>query len=349
MNHSVALAAMGSSETWPADREPQTADAPECTLVVPIYRNEQNVPSLLAAIDMIARQVGPDRFEAVFVVDGSPDRSLPMLRDALRHAAFRARLIALARNFGSFAAIRVGLEHARGRAIAVMAADLQEPPELVLEMFARLRAGDADVVFGQRVARHDHWFTDLSSRAFWGLYRRFVVRDVPPGGVDIFGCTRDVAATLLQLREHHSSLVAQLFWVGYHRAFLPYERRARVHGTSAWTLRKRVGYMLDSVFAFTDLPIKLVAWAGAIGFAVSIVMALLTVIGKTLGWIEVTGYTTIVLMLAFFGSLNLLIQGTLGLYTWRTFENTKARPLAIVAQRLDYAPDQPPSQTTPPP
>ena len=146
-----------------------------------------------------------------------------------------------------------------------MAADLQEPPELVLRMDGVLRGGDVDVVIGVREARNDPLMSRLPARIFWGLYRRYVVHDIPAGGVDVFGCNGFFRNTLLQLQESHSSLIAQIFWLGFRRQTVSYVRQERQHGTSAWTLQKKIKYLMDSVFAFTDLPIRLLIRIGALG------------------------------------------------------------------------------------
>ena len=239
------------------------------SIIVPVYRNEKNIPSLLEALRKLVTGLDT-RSEVVFVVDGSPDQSYAVLKAALPHEKFDSQLIAHSRNFGSFAAIRTGLSHALGDYIGVMAADLQEPPELLSQMFVLLRRDQADVVFGQRIGRDDPALQRLSSALFWRLYRTFVLSDMPTGGVDIFACNRIVRDALLSLEEARSSIVIQLFWVGYRRAFVPYTRRKREHGTSGWSFRKRLDYMLDSIFSFTDLPIHILFWLGTLGIAVSL-------------------------------------------------------------------------------
>ena len=303
--------------------------SPRLSLVVPVYGNEGAIDALLAAVRGIAGRVDGD-FEAVFVVDGSPDRSYALLHERLPQAGFRARLLGLSRNFGAFAAIRAGLEAARGRVIAVMAADLQEPPELVLEFLDVMDRGETDVAFGVRTARADPLGSRLASGLFWSLYRRFVMPDIPPGGVDIFALKADFRDRLVGLRESNSSLLAQLFWLGGRRAFVPYERRAREHGRSGWTLRKKLRYLSDSIFAFTDLPVRLLFWLGATALAVAVLLGALVVVARLSGWVEVPGYAATMLAILFFGALNALGLGVVGTYAWRAFENTKARPLAVV-------------------
>ena len=298
------------------------------TLVIPVYKNEESLPDLLAAIQALSDRL-QGAMETVFVVDGSPDRSYEILRDELPRRSMRSKLVLLSRNFGSFPAIRTGLMHGDGDRFAVMAADLQEPPELVLEMDRTLRAGDVDVVVGVRESRHDPLLTRLPAQIFWGLYRRYVVHEMPPGGVDVFGCNRAFRDTLLQLQESHSSLVAQIFWLGFRRRTLSYVRQPRAHGTSAWTLRKKVTYLMDSVFAFTDLPVRVLIRTGAIGAAAAALFGLAVIIGRLAGTITVPGYAMTAILIVFFSALNLLSLGIVGSYAWRAYENTKGRPLSV--------------------
>lgn len=217
----------------------------------------------------------------------------------------------------------------RGDRFVVMAADLQEPPEAVLDMNRVLRDELIDVVVGVREGRQDPLLQRLPAQIFWSLYRRYVVPEIPPGGVDVFGCNRAFRDQLLALGESHSSLIAQIFWLGFRRKNIGYERRARAHGTSAWTMRKKINYLFDSIFAFTDLPIRLLIRVGAAGVLFATFFGLLVGIARLMGWIVVPGYAMTILVIVFFGALNLLSLGIVGSYAWRAYENTKQRPLAI--------------------
>lgn len=305
------------------------------SLVIPVYGNEANIPPLLEALSGLAGTLGPG-FEVVFVVDGSPDRSHALLRDALPAAPHRSQLVALSRNFGAFPAIRTGLGLARGRYIAVMSADLQEPPELVLDFFRELEQGEYDVAFGVRTARDDPWPAALMSRVFWWFYRRMVMRDVPEGGVDIFALRDGFRDELLGLEESNSSLLAQLFWLGGRRLMVDYRRRRREHGTSAWTLAKKFRYLSDSVFSFTDLPIKAMLVLGAAGLAGAGVLGAITLVAKVSGVIPVPGYAGMLLAILFFGALNMFGIGIVGTYAWRAYENTKRRPLSLIQSRITF-------------
>src|SRR4051812_2701348 len=152
------------------------------SIIIPVYGNAESLQPLLASLDSLVERT-KDALEVVFVVDGSPDDSFAILRDRLPKANFHSQLLLLSRNFGSFSAIAAGLSAARGAFFTVMAADLQEPPDLALKFFEALTDGDCDIVLGKREARHDPWLNTISSRMFWFLYRKLVQRQMPKGGV----------------------------------------------------------------------------------------------------------------------------------------------------------------------
>jgi glycosyltransferase involved in cell wall biosynthesis len=309
------------------------------SLIIPVYKNEANLERLLEALVTLASRLTGE-FEAVFVVDGSPDRSLEILRERLPSLKIQSQLLSLSRNFGSFAAIAAGMEHARGDALAVMAADLQEPPELMQRFFEILAGSQADIVFGVRGSRSDPWLSGAFSRLFWWLYRRLVIPDMPPGGVDVFACSRAVRDRLVQFREINTNLIALLFWVGFRRQYVIYERRPRLEGKSAWTIRKKMQYCFDSIFNFTDLPIHMLLYGGAAAFFIACAATVAVVIARLRGDVPVLGYTPIVLAIMFFGALTSLGFGIIGQYLWLTLQNTRRRPNFLVSsvERLGAAP-----------
>jgi glycosyltransferase involved in cell wall biosynthesis len=302
------------------------------SIVIPVYGNEASIPPLLEALARIAGDVharNAQTLEVVFVVDGSPDRSFDVLASLLPAARFRSKLLLHSRNFGAFAAIRTGLAAATGDYFAVMAADLQEPPELMTRFLDALSPGLLDIVVGCRQSRQDPWASRMASMFFWRLYRALVVRDMPSMGVDIFACNRVFRDHLLRLEEANSSLVGQIFWLGFRRGEIHYERRLREHGKSAWTFRKKARYLFDSVFSFTDLPVRMLSAFGLLGVVASIALGLVVLVMKIQGGIPVPGYAATMLTVMFFGGINALGLGIVGSYAWRAYENTKARPLSL--------------------
>lgn len=306
------------------------------SVVVPVYKNEGSLPALLDRLAALRFAPGIE-CRAVFVIDGSPDRCEELLRARLPGWSLASTLVVLSRNFGSFAAIRAGIEAADGDYCAVMAADLQEPPELLVDFVERLETGDVDLVLGERTGRADPLSSRATSGLFWRIYRRFVQPDMPPGGVDVFACNRAVRSAILELHEANSSLVGLLIWLGFRRATVGYERQERTEGTSGWTFAKKVRYMADSIFSFTDLPIRLLLAVGVFGCVSVVVAAVAVLVTWAFSEVDVPGYTPLILSILFVGFLVTFSLGIVGSYVWRTYDNTKGRPLTI-RQSTDHFP-----------
>lgn len=307
--------------------------------IIPVYKNVDSLRRLITELNKISGILG-EGYEVVFVVDGSPDSSFELLSEELKTACFESQLVLHSRNFGSFAAIRTGLMCARGQYFGVMAADLQEPPALMLNFFKALEHEDCDVVIGTRDSRADPWSSRFASTIFWKLYKRLVVNDMPEGGVDVFGCNLTFKNELLKLNESRSSLVALIFWLGFKRKFISYSRLQRTEGSSGWSFRKKIDYMMDSIFAFTDYPIRLLTKIGFVGSIFSLFVGVIVFFSNLFGLISVPGYTALMLVVLFLGMLNLLGLGLVGTYAWRGYENTKQRPLAIVSYSTTYTREQ---------
>lgn len=311
---------------------------PVYSVVVPVFRNEATLAALVEELEGLADELD-SRLEVVFVVDGSPDASLVVLRRLLaEETRFSSQLISLSRNFGSFSAIRAGLAAAEGEFVALMPADLQQPVSLVREFFRGLSDGEHDVVVGVRAERGDPVRDVLPARIFWWLFRHLVERQIPRGGVDTFACTRQVTRELLRLNEANTSLVGLLYWLGFRRLEVPYARRPRPVGTSAWSFRRKLRYLLDSIFSFTDLPITAIIAVGTLGVAVSSIWAIVVLAAWAAGEIDVPGYTPLMLAIFFMTSAVLIALGLVGSYVWRTYENSKGRPFAVPMTHERFGP-----------
>ena len=308
---------------------------PTYSLIVPIYKNEANLPALLESISSMSNTL-EGKMELVCVVDGSPDQCYSFLKNELPKYPFPSQLLLHSRNYGSFAAIRTGMKSMRGQYMATMAADLQEPPELAIDFFLSLERDEADVVVGARDAREDPWRSRVSSQLFWWFYKKFVISDLPDGGVDTFGCNQIFRKELLALEESHGSLVGLIYWLGFRRKTILYKRRARQQGVSAWTFSKKLNYLMDSIFAFSDLPIRFLIALGMAGMAVVIVFSVLIVVSKLTGSFATPGYAATIITILFFGSLNIIGIGIVGSYVWRSYGNTMKRPLAILMKHHNF-------------
>ena len=305
------------------------------SVIVPVYRNRDSIPDLIDRLISL-RHSRSGCLEAVFVVDGSPDDSFEVLRTALLEAPLPAQLISLSRNFGSLSAIRAGLALARGAYIGVMAADLQEPPEVLEAFFDALEAGECDIALGQRVGRQDPAVSSLASRAYWGFYRRLINGDIPAGGIDVFGCTSEVARLVSAFTETHTSLIGLLYWIGYRRRYFPYVRQARQHGKSAWTFGRKLRYFFDSIYAFTELPILVLQAIGFFGIIGSCLLGLVVFVGWAMGHIQQPGYTPLMIVILVSTSAILLGLGVVGSYVARAYENSKNRPVSVIASHAFF-------------
>lgn len=298
------------------------------SVVVPVYRNVETLAELVSRLEATSRQLG-GRLEAIFVIDGSPDECGAILRGLLSDSTLRSRLAWHSRNFGAFAAVRTGLALASGGCIAVISADLQEPFELLGEFDAAVSGEGHDVVLGVRRSRRDPWLSRVGSASFWAIYCRWIQPEMPRGGVDVFACSARVRDALLRLEESNTSLVGLLIWLGFGRVEVPYDRLPRELGRSGWSLRKKLRYLLDSSYSFTDLPINLLLVVGISGVLLSLIGAVVVFLSWLLVGTHVGGYTPLMLTLLVMGSLILSGLGVVGSYVWRTYENSKRRPGAV--------------------
>jgi polyisoprenyl-phosphate glycosyltransferase len=298
----------------------------EYALIIPIYRNEENIGPLFKALNYLDSELSY-QCEFIFVIDGSPDNSEFIINQNRNEYLKNSRVVSLSKNYGSFTAIRAGLEEANSKFIGVMAADLQEPPSLILNFFKQLSENKFDIVFGQRMSRNDPPVKTLLSNIYWDFYSKFIISDMPKGGVDIFACNKHVCDSVISMNEINSSLIAQLFWVGFRRGFIPYDRLERKEGASAWSFKKKFKYMLDSIFSYSDLPIIILLFLGSIGLILSMIYILIVSLAYILGYIHQPGFATQTMLTTIFGSSILFSQGILGCYIWRVLENSKKRPL----------------------
>lgn len=300
------------------------------SLVVPLYKTGVYTQPVIERWQSLQTSLNSE-IELVCVDDGCPDGSGKLMEEALAQQGLPGKVAFLSRNFGSFEAIRAGMSECSGDAIVVMAADLQEPADLTEDMFRELKTGEVDVIVGSRAARKgDPIFSAMFSKMFWWFFRKFVIKNIPKGGVDIFGCTKTVAQSILTLSERNTSLIGLLFWIGYRRKNLEYERQKRSSGKSGWSFSRKLKYMMDSVFAFTDLPIKLLSAIGLVGMVVSVALGLLIFTMRITGQIQTVGYSALMVAILAQTSLMLLALSIVGDYVWRTFENSKRRPGFIV-------------------
>lgn len=299
------------------------------SVVVPVYHNQSTLPALNARLTRTCEDIGVTHFEVVCVNDGSADNSGVILAEIASRDP-RVRVVTLSRNFGSQAAIMAGLAHATGDHVAVIAADLQEPPELIAELWRACQTG-VEIALATRSTRADPWATRLFANLFYRALRRFAIPAMPPGGFDCFVMSRRVSDLLLAQARPNLYLPGELLWLGFSRAVIPYERLARPSGKSMWTFWKKVRFLLDSFVAFSYAPIRLTS---AIGLFVAIAgfayAAVILGLRLTTGF-PIEGWASLAVIVLVLGGVQLVVIGTLGEYLWRALDLARGRPLYVVA------------------
>ena len=303
-------------------------------VIVPVYKNELNISNLMSELNLLRENLKNVKLVVTFVIDGSPDKSYEKLKKAAYEAKFSIKIIRLSRNFGSVVAVKAGLVISQGDYYAVMAADCQEPIELYERFLQELESG-CDIAVGQRQSREDSESVKFFASISWWFYKKFIFKEMPIGGVDVFAINRQVRNELIELKEKNSSLVGGLYWVGFQKKSVLYTRKARLAGKSAWNFFKSLRYFMDSCFNFSDIPIRALWVLGAFGVAISVALGGAIIWAKFLGQSTSPGYSMTVVSILFFGSINLIGIGIVGEYVVRAFENSKGRPEYIIESEED--------------
>ena len=305
------------------------------SVVVPVYFNAESLPRLAERLRAVAAAADHD-LEVLFVDDGSGDASWARIEELTR-AWPAARGVRLTRNFGSQMAIVAGLAEAKGSAVAVLSADLQEPPELLPDMVAAWRRG-AVAVLAVRRSRPEGLATRAAAGFYYRTLRRLAFSQMPDGGFDCFLIGRPAVDFLVEAREVHTSLPGLLLWGGFPTALVPYDRVAREDGQSRWTFAKKFKYFLDAVISFSYAPLRWMSVAGA-GLAVLAFAYAVFLVGyKVVHGQPIQGWTSLMVAVAFFSGVQLLSLGVLGEYLWRTLDAARARKGYLVRERTESKP-----------
>lgn len=299
------------------------------SIVVPIYYNEGSLPILIKKIEEIAQENNKYEFEFIFVDDYSKDNSYKVLLKYFYKSEFNVKLIKLSKNHGSFTACVAGLTKATGDCAVVIAADLQDPPELISKMLPIWNNG-TEVVMAARNSREDPFFSKLFSKIYYKILRKFALEDMPEGGFDFVLIDKKVINIICDIKEKNTSLMGLILWIGFKREIIYYDRKARRHGKSMWTFTKKVKYFIDSFVAFSFLPIRI---STMMGFFVSILAFLYTIfliyerlINKNL----IQGITALIVIALFLGGIQLIMLGIFGEYIWRILDELRKRPTFII-------------------
>jgi polyisoprenyl-phosphate glycosyltransferase len=313
--------------------------APRLSVVVPAYNEEAVITETHRRLHAACVAVVGEDFEIVYVNDGSRDRTWALLSEI---AARDVNVVAveLSRNFGHQLALSAGLQLCRGERILMIDADLQDPPELLGEMMAKMDQG-ADVVYGKRTERvGETAFKRGTAAAFYRLLERVTDVDIPTDTGDFRLVTRPVVDALRQLPESHRFVRGLFAWLGFNQVALPYVRQERFAGETKYPLKRMLRLAVDAITGFSTVPLRAALWLAVLGFIVALGVGAYA-IGSWLFFSTVRGWSSIIGVIALFASAQLLCLAILGEYIGRMFVQSKGRPLAIVRQVVVKA-DSPP-------
>ncbi|MBP8763194.1 dolichol-phosphate mannosyltransferase [Acetoanaerobium noterae] len=300
------------------------------SIIVPIYYNELNIPHLYE--QMKEKILSRTDFEAeiVCVDDGSKDGSYKALLE-LREKDDRFKVVKLSRNFGSHTAILAGFAHATGDCMTMVAADLQEPLEIIIEMYEKWKQGKK-VVIAVRKDREDGFFQKLFSNTYYSLMQKYALKDMPSGGFDCFFIDKKVRDVLVSMNEKNSSIVGQVLWAGFEMDKIYYVRKKREIGESKWTLSKKIKLFIDSFMAFSYVPIRFISTLGIFISIVGFILAVFLIVNKFMFNVPVQGWTTMMITLLMLSGIQMLTLGVIGEYLWRNFDESRGRPTYIVEE-----------------
>ena len=300
------------------------------SIIVPIYYNELNIPHLYE--QMKEKILSRTDFEAeiVCVDDGSKDGSYKALLE-LREKDDRFKVVKLSRNFGSHTAILAGFAHATGDCMTMVAADLQEPLEIIIEMYEKWKQGKK-VVIAVRKDREDGFFQKLFSNTYYSLMQKYALKDMPKGGFDCFFIDKKVRDVLVTMSEKNSSIVGQVLWTGFEMDKIYYVRKKREIGKSKWTFSKKIKLFIDSFMAFSYVPIRFISTLGIFISIIGFISAIFLIANKLIYDVPVQGWTTMMITVLILSGIQMLTLGVIGEYLWRNFDETRGRPTYIVEE-----------------
>jgi glycosyltransferase involved in cell wall biosynthesis len=313
---------------------------PQISIIAPIWNESGSLPELYRRINEVMSS-GEDSWELILVDDGSSDGSTDQILE-LSNQDPRVRPVIFARNFGHQIAVTAGLDHSRGQAVVIIDADLQDPPEVILELIKKWRAG-YEVVYATREEREgESFFKKITAKWFYRIINRITDIDIPLDTGDFRLMDRKVVDVLNSMRERHRFLRGMSAWVGFRQTGVPYKRAARYAGETHYPFKKMLRLALTAITGFSFLPLQIATYLGFVSAGFSIVAIPLVVYLRLTGSHELSGQATTLIVVLFFGGVQLISLGILGEYIGRLYDEARGRPLYITREHRTTKPKDKP-------
>lgn len=300
------------------------------SFLIPVYRNEGSIIPTYQKLYDLTKSLQLD-YEIIFVNDGSDDNSLAELI-SLHQNDSNVKVLSFSRNFGQVPAVIAGCKEVTGDAGICMSADLQEPIELIEEMIEKWKAGN-EIVICHRNEREDSFIANNASLVFYKLMK-YVNPKMPKGGFDFLLIDKKALEVLNQIDERNRFFQGDILWLGFNTAFIPYTRLKRTIGKSQWTLSKKLKYFLDGLLNTSYLPIRAMSLLGIIFSLFGFIYALVIAYSRVMNNTPFDGWAPIMILILIIGGLIMLMLGIIGEYVWRTYDETRKRPIYIIKDKF---------------
>jgi dolichol-phosphate mannosyltransferase len=302
----------------------------ELSIIIPIYNEEGNIRLLYDRVSKVASGI-TGSYELVFINDGSKDQSLAMIVN-LAQSDPHVKYINFSRNFGHQIAVTAGIDHCTGEAVAIIDADLQDPPELIVELYNKMNEG-YQVVYARRRSRSGESFMKkFTAKMFYRILAKITSIKIPVDTGDFRIMHRKIIEVLKQMPEQQKYLRGQIAWAGFNQTYILYDRDERHAGSTGYTYKKMIRFALDGITGFSNLPLKFATVAGFIVSGVTFLVSLYALYARFVAKDYVPGWTSLILAVLFIGGVQLISIGIIGEYMSRMSANVRNRPLYIVEQ-----------------
>jgi glycosyltransferase involved in cell wall biosynthesis len=300
----------------------------QLSVIIPIYNEEKNIPLLYSRVKAVCNKITAEH-ELLFVNDGSKDKSFGMIVN-LSMTDEKVKFINFSRNFGHQIAVSAGLDHAKGDAVCIIDADLQDPPELIEEMYNKLNSG-YEVVYAKRRSRSGESFIKKSTaKVFYRTLAKITSIYIPVDTGDFRIMHRKIVDVLKKMPEQQKFLRGQISWVGYRQTYIEYDREVRYGGETGYTYKKMIRLALDGITSFSNLPLKFATFIGFLVAGVTFITILYALYSRFITKDVVPGWTSLILAILFIGGVQLICIGIIGEYISRMGANIRNRPLYII-------------------